>query len=374
MPLPPISALFEPIRFLLAATPFVDRLVPARADFAPHSFAPFEGYYTRILTDDGTTILLIFSSVFSAAEKPHFVHFSYLPRDSKDPRRMIVDTYPKITDIPGTTHDNGFQEFSRVAKGDGVEGSYKICRHEQRYRLELDTKEFGFLEIETDLTDRTAWNHGDELSSPEGIFSRLTYLMPLHWNVLSTHSTASFHIKRNGETFSKGTGMGHIEKNWGVSFPTGWTWLQGFSKSGEKTTTFVMAGGKTMGQKAYLLGYRSEKIDISFAPLWTLMPLGIPTPFARDIVDSKNGRITFDVSSLTQRLVIEAQGPGPDDESWIGLHCPLTEGHGNIWAWESFEGTIKVKAYVRQLWGWKLVDETLFDDAAVEFGGEYRNA
>ncbi|TGZ81412.1 hypothetical protein EX30DRAFT_261901 [Ascodesmis nigricans] len=374
MPLPPVSSFLEPFRFLLAATPFVNRFLSTHDDFAPHPAAHFEGYYTRLLTDDGATILFIFSSVFTAVDKPHLVHFSYLPRDPKDPRRIVVNRFPHITDVWGSTHGNGVTEFSRVAEGDGVQGSYKIGRHEQRYRLELETKEYGLLEVEADLTDRTAWSRGNELSTPEGIFSKLTYLMPLHWNVLSTSSNASCTIKRNGDIFAQVTGMAHIEKNWGASFPTGWTWLQGFQKSAENTKTFAMAGGRTMGQKAYLLGYRSNKIDISFAPLWTLMPFGIPTPFAKDMVDSKNGQITFDVCSLSQRLVVEAQGPPHEDENWIGLHCPLSDGHGNTWAWESFVGTIKVKAYVRGLLGWKLVDEALFEDAAVEFGGEYRTS
>lgn len=170
-----------------------------------------------------------------------------------------------------------------------------------------------------------------------------------------------------------GDGIAHVEKNWGVSFPDGWTWLQGFKDGGERT--FCMAGGQTMGQKAYLLGYRSAKVEVSFKPLWSMMPFGIEMPWARDWVDSDNGRIGFDVCSLRKRVVVDAQAPGLDSESWVGLKCPLKDGHGNVWAWETFEGRIRVKVMERGWgtgWRWKLVEETEFEDAAVEFGGEYR--
>ncbi|CCX30652.1 hypothetical protein FPQ18DRAFT_316547 [Pyronema domesticum] len=377
MPLPPIySILTEPVKFLIALTP-LERFVAKKDHFAPHPNAPFEGYYTRILTTTGSTILLIFSSVFKAAEHPHFVHFSLLPRNGSSEHRIVVNKFPRITDANGTKHPNSVHEFSRVAKGDGVEGTYRICKDEQRYRLELDTEEFGKLEVSVDLTDRKAWIPGNDTSTPEGIFAKLIFLLPLHWNVWSTASTAKYTVTSNGKQLEAGEGIAHIEKNWGASFPDGWTWVQGFSQSPDSgvarhaTRTFVMTGGKTTGSKAYLCGYRSEKVEFSFKPLWTLMPFSFQTMFIKESFDSKQGTGRWEFCGLWQRLVVEAQAPS-DHEGWIGLNCPISSGHNNCLAYESFDGSVRVQAYKRG-WtmGWELVEETVFDGAAVEFGGDY---
>lgn len=374
--LPLRSLLFEPLNFLLSFTP-LSRFLPKKDHFAPHPNAPFEGYYTRILTTTGSTILLIFSSVFSAIDRPHYVHFSLLPRNGSSQHRIVVDKFPKITDANGHKFPNSIHEFSRVAKGDGVEGTYRICRDEQRYRLELDTVEHGKLEVSIDLTDRKAWIPDDDVSTPEGVFSKLIFLLPLHWNVFSTASSASYSITANGQPLESGTGIAHIEKNWGISFPRGWTWIQGFSGSpvtGEarhKARSFVMAGGKILGQKAFLLGYRSENIEWSFGPPFTLMPFCFQTPLMKEAFDSKRGVARYEVGALWKKLVVEVQAPS-DHEGWLGLHCPLADGHVNTYAYESFDGSVRVKAYERACsLEWELVEETILDGAAVEFGGDY---
>lgn len=368
-----LSLITEPLRLLLSLTPF-ECLFTKTDHFAPHVTAPFEGYYTRIQTSSGSTILLIFSSVFSAISRPHLVHFSLIPPRGSTTPRIVVDKFPRIADSNGHKFPSGFHEFSRVAKGDGVEGTYRVCRNELRYRLELETEEYGRLEIAVDISERKPWTAGDELSTPEGIFSSLVSLLPLHWNVFSTASKASYTIMANGDAVESGVGIAHVEKNWGVSFPAGWTWMQGFSAVEEphKAHTFVMAGGKIIGQKAFLFGYRSEKLQWSFRPPFTLMPFCFSTPFMKETFDSKKGTASFEVGALLRKLVVEADAPA-DHTGWLGLHCPLADGHGNTYAYESFEGNIRVKVYQRGWfkWEWKLVEDTTFEGAAVEFGGDY---
>jgi len=363
------SVLVEPLRLILNLTPLA-RFLPRQDDFAPHPGAPFEGYYTRIVTASGSTILLIFSSVFSAADCPHLVHFSLLPRDANN--RIVVDKFPRIFGTAGPKHpDDGTHEFGLVAKGDGTEGTYKVCRDEQRYRLELDTAE-GKIQVAVDITKRTPWIGSDKLSTPEGVFSTLTFL-PLHWNVFSTASSTEYSISRDGVTIEEGTGIAHQEKNWGVSFPAGWTWIQSFSKPHRTRglRTFCLAGGKIMGQKAYLLGYRSEKIQWSFRPPFTLMPFCFVTPFAGETIDSKRGTARFEMATLSKKLLVEVSSP-PDHEGWVGLCCPLSDGHRNTFAYETFEGCVRVRAFRRD-WSlaWELVEDTTFEGAAVEFGGDY---
>ena len=449
---PPASLITEPLNVLLALMPLAlappTRICTRQDHFAPHPDAPFEGYYTRVQTAGGATILLIFSSVFAATDKPHFVHFSYIPHSGSTSgsnqwrqQRIVVNKFPRITDTSGPQHaDGGVHEFSRVAKGDGVEGTLRVCRDQQRYRLEFDLDsaqaadvagrggvEATGLVVSVDLTRRRPWHARDELSTPEGALAQLVHLLPLHWNVFSTASTAAYSVTLGDRVLSAGTGIAHMEKNWGASFPRGWTWVQGFSVPTHSTPTtstysnstssstapeggyheartLVMAGGKTLGQKAYLVGYRGGTAggELSYGPPWTLMPFCRETPFVAETHDFSRGTARVRVGSLRHRLVVEVQAPPPaavdadaagHSGQWLGLHCPLADGHARTLAYESFEGSVRVRVYRRSLWslllsllspllllvggggrgssGWQLVEETMFDGAAVEFGGDY---
>lgn len=402
------ALLLEPLQLVIDNIPFVRLLLlPKHDHFAPHPGAPFEGYYTRILTTTGNTILLIFSSVPAAKDHTHYVHFSHIlppsrDRDHQEPD-ILIDRFPTMDDVMSPPDHDGVQAFKKIATSDGFSGVYDITRHEQNYRLDVDDDpHYGKVEVIVRVSQRRPWVGGETLSTPEGIFSRLVFLLPLHWNVLSTASRAEFTIKRNGEILERGTGVAHVEKNWGTSFPPGWTWwvfflacqelfdtlgltfqcvmyditrrIQGFSSATTEEaepTTFALAGGKILGQRAYLLGYRSPTLKWSFRPLFTLLPFGFATPFISETMDSKAGTAHIDVSSLRRRLVIDAQAPA-DHEGWIGLHCPLSDGHANTFAFESFEGVIRIKAYARTWWGgWEFLEESVLDKAAVEFGGDY---
>ena len=51
--------------------------------------------------------------------------------------------------------------------------------------------------------------------------------LPLHWFVLSTGTPVSEYIFKDKKSLfstEKGTGHLHMEKNWGISFPTAWIW------------------------------------------------------------------------------------------------------------------------------------------------------
>lgn len=220
-----LTALFtEPTHFLLSLTP-LSRFLPATDHFAPHPAAPFEGYYTRIVTPSNSTILIIFSSVHQAPDKPHYVHFSHIPpASSPQDKALKINLFPRITGIPGDRKQGGFQEFTCVAS-DGL-GYCITTENGQKYSLRLpDPDGEGVVEVDVTVNHRTPWNKGDVLSTPEGAFANLAHLLPLHWNVFSHKSVAGYTVRRNGMVWLQGEGIAHVEKNWGVSFPSGWTWL-----------------------------------------------------------------------------------------------------------------------------------------------------
>lgn len=319
-----MALLLEPIRFLLSLTP-LSRCLPRTDHFAPHPTVPFEGYYTRIVTSTNSTILLILSSVRSAPAKPHFIHFSHIPAAA--PPDLRIDLFPAIVrDIPGTRRPSGFQEF--ICTADAL-GHYHTAEHTQTYSLRLpDPDRHGaVVEVDITLTQRTPWHANDPLSTPEGIFAGLTRLLPLHWNVFSHRSTAHYSIRRDGAVWRSGIGTAHVEKNWGASFPHGWIWfvflpslagslahsltirrMQGFAE----TASFCLAGGQILGQKAFLIAYRSQLHACSFAPPTTLLPFAMSvSPFLAVRHCSRDGTLGIIAYNVfrTVKLVVDAVAP-----------------------------------------------------------------
>ena len=76
---------------------------------------------------------------------------------------------------------------------------------------------------------RVPWSpsHPDT-AGPEGWLAR-TRLLPCHYFVHSFASPATYTLRRPRGTIgasADGGATAHIERNWGRSFPTGWTWAQ----------------------------------------------------------------------------------------------------------------------------------------------------
>ncbi|KAL0955667.1 hypothetical protein HGRIS_001894 [Hohenbuehelia grisea] len=393
------SLLIEPLSLLLSLTP-LRRVLPRQNHFYPHPGAPFEGYYTRILTTNGSTVLLIFSSVYKAPHKPSFVHFSLLRPGAGDapgpgPGSIIVDAFPQLQEelsADGSHHTFSVNAHSPSSTSpDTVEAtaSYVTNPQSQQYRLHLLTPEYGELDIAVELTRRSPWVSYEPHSSPEGIFANLVFLLPLHWHVYSTASRADVTVRRGDEVLERSKGIAHVEKNWGVEFPDGWVWVQAFkhpprvmdSESEEiaanhiapipSTTTFSLAGGKILGQRAYLLGFQSPTIgQWSFRPLWTLLPFGFRTPFCTERVDARAGTFELTVCGIWRKLIVRAEAP-PDHAGWVPMACPLARGHGNTFAYESFDARVHVQAFERAGLGWKLVEDVWMENGALEFGGDY---
>jgi hypothetical protein len=250
-------------------------------------------------------------------------------------------------------------------------GEFSVLSDSQHYDLRLPTP-FGRVNVQITLKDRTPWDGTSPDSSPEGALSNLR-LLPLHWHVLSTNSAATYTIATSDDFHQSGVGSAHVEKNWGASFPVGWTWLQALSAT-EPNFTLAAAGGLILSQKAYLIGYSSPNLPqhISFAPPVSLMPFGFNTPFISEKFDSSRGTFELKVSSWKYRLRICAQGPA-HHVGWMPLLCPFADGHGNLLAYETFKAVVVVTVEERVGWGrrWKVVEKVKMDNAALEFGGEY---
>lgn len=83
------------------------------------------------------------------------------------------------------------------------------------------------------------WDTHNSEKGPEG-WARYLSIIPCHWYVYSLGSTVDYSFSNVGkEIYSEGSAFGHVEKNWGLSFPTGHVWLQAFSSDNTSQVWFL---------------------------------------------------------------------------------------------------------------------------------------
>ena len=208
-------------------------------NYQPHIHAPFEGYYTRIITKKGATVLLIFSTVRNAKKehRPHLLHFSYIPRENHG-KTLVFTIHPENLVFKEHTRgkDTELELVAMDERGETI-GTQAVFRDGTiDYQLTLPV-DGGSIEVNIQLRKGAVWGGKGSVTgpsqSPEGPLSALEYLLPLHWFVHSGSAEAEVNIKKilrkpTGEEqvdfVWQEQGCGHIEKNWGASFPTGWVW------------------------------------------------------------------------------------------------------------------------------------------------------
>lgn len=209
-------------------------LLPQTDHFAPHAGTGFEGWYTRIQGADFSMVIIMCSVAPQRAQnipRQHYLHFSLIPlrENSVVNKRVELHLFPEKI-IP-VSISPGQLPFTIDAPGFGV---FTCQPNMQTYELRLLDEERGCVySIDVSMTERAPLDLTDINRAPHGSFVRLQSTLPLHWAIFSTKSEAHVSIKRalveNGveresEAVLEAVGRAHMEKNWGVSFPQGWTW------------------------------------------------------------------------------------------------------------------------------------------------------
>lgn len=108
-------------------------------------------------------------------------------------------------------------------------------------------------------------------AGPEGVFGDLDGLLPCHYYIQSLRSETEYCITTHqGGTAATadrprqkladrcGTGLAHLETNYGAAFPDSWIWVQAVSPTASIMVTggrFIVAGVVT---HTYLIGYRDN--------------------------------------------------------------------------------------------------------------------
>lgn len=169
----------------------------------------------------------------------------------------------------------------------------------------------------------------------------------------------------------------------------------------------ALAGGLTLGLKAFLLGFECPKIgpttqsnqstiNWTFRPIFTiLLPLlwfgGHASPFCSENYESGKGVFQLQVVDWTwkegwRKVILTCNGPpgtrSSNDKTtttrdYLELPCPMSRGHDNTFAKESFEANILVEAFLwkknqsNRTGEWELVAKQNFEKGALEWGGQY---
>jgi len=122
-----------------------------------------------------------------------------------------------------------------------------------------------------------------------------------------------------------------------------------------------------------MVAYRSptSKRNWNFGPALTmgLFGYGPLTQLAK--CDSSSGELRLECSNpfLGRKLVISAKAPV---DSFKIMSAPLPHGHTTHYCHESFIAKYKVECYEKGWFSpWKKVEETILDNAALEFGGDW---
>lgn len=215
------------------------------------------------------------------------------------------------------------------------------------------------------------WNRS--LLGPEGFIS-LVRAFPLHWFVYSLGSSATFEVDLpDPQDPSKrdrvqGSGYVHFEKNWGVSFPQSYVWLQAHDTKSK--TMVALAGGRPfevagIQPEAWLVGFRSDRFQQDFAPQ------NVGTLFKSD-VDACRGQFRLTASFLNRKMILLASA---DRKTFGGIAIPKDSGFEKNGSEQSFQTDIVVRLYeVSPLFGGgdRLLEESSFRSGALEFGGAFK--
>ena len=328
--------------------------------FAPHKKASFEGFYSKFDLPSGSHVALVICSVPNANKlPPHMVSFTYYPASGSPifQREYWVSKIERRITGSGNAFELQTDIGSMRVSADGC----------TTYNLESDE-----WKLRATVKSRVAWSPDQRTQTPEGLLVHLP--LPLHWHVHSLSSKTDFQldiVSRNlAEEDKQGVAYVHQEKNWADSFPSAHVWVQ--ARDHARSRGICLAGGKIMGMKAFLLGYRSPALNIDFLPPFALaLPFAV-SPFMDHVVDHSTRTFQLVVSNFWYKINVKAQAP--KEGGWFGLGSPFPEGHRKNFCSESFLAKVEVVIWERKSWwslNWTEIRRDEFQGASLEFAGEY---
>ncbi|WVQ99777.1 hypothetical protein IAU59_006919 [Kwoniella sp. CBS 9459] len=321
--------------------------------YAPHSSATFEGYYNRFRLPSGASVCLIVSSVPKAENRPFMISFTHVNPDGSEWWQR--NYWPKKWDVKsgqGDDYEIHWDDGHFGYKGDQV-----------YWRLDTDVVRFS-----ADQPSRgVPWRPEDPSSTPAGLIARLP--LPIQWHVHTVDAEASYSLHVKGLDIDpkdrEGKASVHVEKNWAISFPTDYIWMQA---RGRGKGISIAGGALVPGIQAYLVGYQGNNF-VSFKPPTSTSIFGLSLGLHSKI-DSIQGIIDLDIVGWFTRLKIHGRC---DPDTFFPFAAPLKSGHSPDYTVQSYASDITVEVYTRSWpWlGWTSVEKETFGQGAMEFGGGF---
>lgn len=188
---------------------------------------------------------------------------------------------------------------------------------------------------------------------------------PLYWFVYSLQSPILSYEWTDEHTHLSGnSGIVHMEKNWGDTFPEGWIWSEGYS-AGESVTYALTYGPinilKVVDLSGFLFGYRNhvKGINLNFRPDNARMSQN---------VDGCSGASEFTFTGLSNKLILSVvSAPGNYSEC---LYGPMENGFRPVCK-ETFIAKANVQVFKRHFLSWTQIDQQALQGVALEFGGHF---
>jgi len=336
--------------------------------FSPHKGVTFEGYYSKFRLPSGSSIALIISAVPAVAKNVNpaqvvknmafMISFTYVHPDST--HHWQKEYWPSHFDI---TQEQGF-----VIRWD--QGEFGWDAEKEKIWWILNTDEIQF-KASTQERSRIPWINGEKGSTPAGLLANLP--LPIQWHVHTLDSTCDYTLRLPNEAKvlqgeARGQAQVHVEKNWALSFPESYIWIQG--RDHERGKGICIAGGSLFkGVQAYLVGYDDGRTQTTFTPPTSTSIFGISLGLTPQ-VSYPNRTIQLDLRGWFKRVRVTANAP---EGTFFTLSAPLDTGHSPDYATQSFAATIKVKSWSRS-WPWmewSSAGEEVFERGSLEFGGGF---
>ena len=350
------------------------------AGIANHPYGPhdaygkqfFEGWYTRITADTGMNVGVIFGSfntsrsdAVKSTENGNLVSLIFKDNNSSSPL-STVDWHPSQLVIDRC---DGHPCFTVSSSGDediSLDGKYRLLKARMSVKPDLVSYDISYSRVRSlnetssihiDITNHTMYSS----KGPEGMFSKLGPLLPLHWYVYSVNSQATVEFSTSASS-KRLSGHAHLEKNWGRSFPNQWTWAQ----LNRNDVQLALAGGD-LGfpspilnwLKPYLFAYRSQRVQLTFYPEdYILNPLKVQI---HDTTSERSLRIKGSKMGIGIEVYITAPR-----SSFAKVQCPTRRGFMD-YSIESYSARVYLRLFQSKTG--VLIEEHVFDGGALEFGG-----
>ena len=224
------------------------------------------------------------------------------------------------------------------------------------------------LAIEMRFRHRRRWDERSDRAGPEGWLA-YTPLLPCHYAVHSVGSDCDYSISCK-HLRCQGSGFTHIEGNHGTFFPEGWVWSQAFGLTNDES--FSMIGGK------FVIG--------ALSPInWVIY---LRTKSGRYIfrttdlcsiqysISPGDGRVSVTGTSFDGRYKIELRLESSRLERYgPPIYIPTPSGfQNNPGCREIYTATVHAKIFECGMDSsrWELRHELQFEQAALEFGGQFQ--